>query len=286
MKRIPTSIAIICGTLSLTWALDASAARSIRTDQNGSNGWSTCIEASSGSCVSLPPGLQLSPDTATPRAGSYFTGANGWTTFDGGATFVNSQGTDLQDWSTMNAAGLPITAQGLTIDNSTSPIDYQVMYFNLSGADAGGVYSGNGGNTEGQTLMCAPDMLISGTGTACASDQAIGSIGDSTTAWEIEFNYNTIPAGGASLEFDGITYTASQSVLEGASDSNAFVYYDGSLYCPAEWTSCGRSNSGGSVAEPGAAGLLSAAATAWLFWFAGRKASRKTARGRLDLLDD
>lgn len=271
MKRIPTGIALFCGTLSLAWALDASAARSIRTEQGGGNGWSTCSEASAG-CLPLPPGLELSPNGTTPQPASSF--ASGWTAFDGGFTSVDFNGADVQQgWSES------VDTQGLTIQDNAVPANYQIMYFNLSGADAGGQFGGNGGNTEGLSLFCASDMVISGTSTACPSNLIItNSIADDTVAWEVEFNYNTIPAGGASLEFDGITYSASQSVLANAADSNAFVFYNNELYCPAEWTSCSAATSG-SAPEPGAGGLLSAGAAAWLAWFARRKASR---RGRRD----
>jgi len=276
MKRIPTGIAILCGTLSLTWALDASAARSIRTEQGGGNGWVACGAASTTSTacsVLLPPGLELNPDGTTPEPESFFT--NNWTTYDGGAAPVTEGADeDLQPW-VPNADGVEPATQGLTIDNNTIPVDYQAMYFNLSGGDAAGLFGGDGGNTEGLKLYCASDMVISGTSTACPSNQIItNSIGDDTVAWEVEFNYNTIPSGGASFEFDGITYTASQSVLADSSDSNAFVFYNSELYCPAEWTSCSASTSG-SAPEPGAAGALSAGAVAWLAWFGGRKMSRR-----------
>ena len=271
MKRISTCIAIVCGTLSLTWALDASAARSIRTEQGGGNGWVACGAASTTSTacsVSLPPDLELNPDGTTLEPESFFT--SNWTTYNGGFTSVDFDGNDVQQgWSDS------ILTQGLTIQDNAVPANYQAMYFNLSGADAGGQFGGDGGNTEGLSLYCAPDMVVSGTNIACPSNLIIThSIADDAVAWEVEFNYSTIPAGGASFEFDGITYTATQSVLENSADSNAFVFYNNELYCPAEWTSCSASTAG-SAPEPGAAGVLSAGAVAWLAWFGGRKISRR-----------
>jgi len=271
MKRISTS-GLLFATLilSLVCSLQAAASsRGIRTDgqtaSNGNDGWwictigssctgwvcaspgETCAGTGTAFSVSLPSLVELNPDGTTPEPlSSYST----WTGFGGPAAFVPFNSELQQDWGT--PPGTSSNALGLMIQNTASDPSSQVVYFDLSGQ-------------AGQTVLC-PDGL------ACPGNPTTSN----TDAWEVEFNYSGTTPDGASFQFGSNLYTApNASVL--ASSSDAFVYYDGTLYCPAGWTGCAAT---APVPEPATLGLLGASATGCLIWFAARQRPRKRGRAQ------
>jgi hypothetical protein len=209
--------------LGALWSISAmliasqAEARGIRTDTNAANTWLPCD--ASNPCATLPSGLQFnafgSDPTASGPAPTVVGGLgvfppdpqNGPEAQSPCATLVCSD----------SSVGWSANVPGISFSASTSTVQSQVVYFDLS-------------NNPGQSVY-GPSTSLDGNGNPIALGAALPGL----SAWEIEFNYNTgfVPTS-ASLEFGGNIYTASQSVLS-PSNLNEFVDYNGVLHAPAGW---------------------------------------------------
>jgi hypothetical protein len=200
----------VFGLLVCQIVVAPASARAIRSDDNPSNNWGSCADATQ--CAKLPSGLSFNPFGTDPSAAPSPTAImGGLNVFAPAPDGFDAQSPCSASGSTCSANSWQSPVPGIEYLFGSSA---QVMFFDLSGNPSETVYGPN---------------LDAG------NPVALGSAAVGTTAWEIEFNYATTPTTSASFEFGGNIYTASANVLS-PTNLNEFVFYGNTLHAPSGWS--------------------------------------------------